>query len=69
MSPVHMSPQEVLQSHDILGSKHSVATHLGTFALAMDEQDQPPREILETRGDRRLDVMRHGQAMDLFKSP
>ena len=67
MSPVHMSPQEALQSHDILGSKHSIATHFGTFALAMDEQDQPPREILETRGDRRFDVMRHGQAMDVFK--
>jgi len=65
MSPVHMSPQEAIQAHDILGAKESIATHFGTFALAMDGQDEPVRELQNHRGDRTFHVLRHGQRLDL----
>lgn len=45
MAPVHMSPKEAWDAHKILNSFVSVGTHYGTFALAMDAQDEPEREI------------------------
>ena len=61
MSPVHMSPQEAIESHDILGSKQSIATHFGTFALAMDAQDEPVQELQRYKGSRPFHVLSHGE--------
>nr|AYM53980.1 hypothetical protein [Pyxidicoccus sp.] len=38
--PVHMGPHEALQAHKVLRSSTSVAMHYGTFALALDGQDE-----------------------------
>ena len=60
MSPVHMSPEEALHAHDLLQTKQSIATHFGTFALAMDEQDGP-QEWIETHKEQRdFHVLKHG---------
>ena len=45
MSPVHLDPEEAWTTHKILHSQNSVATHYGTFALAMDEQNEPEEKI------------------------
>jgi L-ascorbate metabolism protein UlaG (beta-lactamase superfamily) len=61
MSPVHMSPEEAIESHDILHSKESIATHFGTFALAMDGQDEPEQVLLEKKADRKFHTLKHGE--------
>ncbi len=45
MSRVHMSPEEALRAHQILGAGASVAIHFGTFRLADDGQDDAPARI------------------------
>jgi L-ascorbate metabolism protein UlaG (beta-lactamase superfamily) len=45
MSRVHMSPDEALRAHRILGAGTSVGIHFGTFRLADDGQDEPPARI------------------------
>lgn len=45
MSRVHMSPDEALRAHRILGAGTSVGVHFGTFRLADDGQDEPPARI------------------------
>jgi len=45
MSRVHMSPEEALRAHQILGAEASVAIHFGTFRLADDGQDEPADRI------------------------
>ncbi len=41
LHPVHLSPEEAVKAHLILGSKQSLAIHFGTFQLA-DEDIQSP---------------------------
>lgn len=45
MSRVHMSPEEAIQAHAVLGSKTSVGIHYGTFRLADDGQTEGPDRI------------------------
>jgi L-ascorbate metabolism protein UlaG (beta-lactamase superfamily) len=45
MSPVHMSPDEAVQAHEMLGARRSVAIHHGTFQLADEGIDTPRREL------------------------
>jgi L-ascorbate metabolism protein UlaG (beta-lactamase superfamily) len=46
MRPVHLSPEEAVEAHLVLGSKQSLAIHFGTFQLA-DEDIQGPIEELQ----------------------
>ncbi|HTV06535.1 MAG TPA: MBL fold metallo-hydrolase [Acidobacteriaceae bacterium] len=41
MGPIHMTPDEAVQAHDILRASVSIATHYGTFALADDGETEP----------------------------
>ncbi len=45
MAPVHMTPEEAIRAHDILGAQTTIGTHYGTFQLADDGLDQPPRVL------------------------
>jgi L-ascorbate metabolism protein UlaG (beta-lactamase superfamily) len=45
MSRVHMSPDEALRAHEVLGAEASVGIHFGTFRLADDGQDEAPERI------------------------
>lgn len=47
MSGVHQSPAEALAAHDALGASTSVGMHFGTFPLADDGQDDPPRALAD----------------------
>jgi L-ascorbate metabolism protein UlaG (beta-lactamase superfamily) len=41
MSPVHLSPEEAVRAHRVLGARASMAIHFGTFALGDDGEYEP----------------------------
>lgn len=43
MAPVHVDPAEAVQAHRDLGAERSIAMHWGTFILAAEPVDEPPR--------------------------
>jgi L-ascorbate metabolism protein UlaG (beta-lactamase superfamily) len=45
MSRVHMSPDDALRAHEILGTETSLGIHFGTFRLTDDGQDEPAERI------------------------
>ena len=45
MSRVHMSPDQALEAHRLLGTRTTVATHYGTFQLADDAETEAPERI------------------------
>ena len=45
MSRVHMSPDEALDAHEVLGADVSAAIHFGTFRLADDGENEAPARI------------------------
>jgi L-ascorbate metabolism protein UlaG (beta-lactamase superfamily) len=54
MGPVHMTPENAVKAHYILGAPQSMAIHFGTFPLADDGEFDPPRRLareLEKRND------------------
>jgi L-ascorbate metabolism protein UlaG (beta-lactamase superfamily) len=65
MSPVHMSPDDAVRAHEILGAKTSVAIHHGTFQLADEGIDEPKERLKESGvGDSFL-VLDNGQSVTL----
>ena len=65
MSPVHMAPEEAIQAHAILGAKTSIAIHHGTFQLADEALDAPPRELAALAGPAAFLALRNGQFVEL----
>lgn len=45
MGPVHLGPDEAVHAHRILGARHSMAIHFGTFPLADDGMDEPVSDL------------------------
>lgn len=45
MAPVHISPEEAVKVHQLLGARTSMAIHFGTFRLADDGEMQPVEEL------------------------
>ncbi len=50
MSPVHLSPEEAVEAHRILGAATSVGIHYATFRIADDGYEEP-RRIAEAAAD------------------
>lgn len=50
MSPIHISPEQAAEAHEILDPVVSVAIHFGTFPLADDGQHEPVRRLAEALG-------------------
>jgi N-acyl-phosphatidylethanolamine-hydrolysing phospholipase D len=51
--PVHISPEEALQAQIDLRATHMVGIHWGTFGLARERYDEPPKRLeaeVERRG-------------------
>ena len=61
MSPVHMSPEEAVKAHEILGANTSIAIHHGTFQLGDDGIDTPGKQLLACRRDDSFLVLKNGQ--------
>jgi len=56
MAPVHVSPEEAVEAHQILDAGTSVAIHFGTFALGDDGEREAVEELyraLENAGEQR----------------
>lgn len=61
MSAVHMSPEEAVKAHGILGAKTSIAIHHGTFQLADDGIDTPKKRLADCRHDDSFLILNNGQ--------
>jgi N-acyl-phosphatidylethanolamine-hydrolysing phospholipase D len=53
--PVHISPEEALQAWTDLRAKRFIGIHWGTFMLAREPYDEPPRRIAAEVSRRGLD--------------
>ena len=53
--PVHISPEEALQAWTDLRASHFIGMHYGTFGLAREPNDEPPRRIAAEIERRNLD--------------
>jgi N-acyl-phosphatidylethanolamine-hydrolysing phospholipase D len=53
--PVHMSPEEALQAWQDLRAQHFLGIHWGTFMLAREPYDEPPRRVAAEVERRHLD--------------
>jgi L-ascorbate metabolism protein UlaG (beta-lactamase superfamily) len=62
MAPQHISPEEAVAAHGLLGAQATMAIHFGTFRLADDGQDQPVEEL-------RAAIAAAGAAPDRFWIP
>jgi L-ascorbate metabolism protein UlaG (beta-lactamase superfamily) len=61
MAAVHMSPEEAVKAHDLLGAKTSIAIHHGTFQLADDGIDRPRQRLVAIRHDDSFLILNNGQ--------
>ena len=69
MGPIHCSPEEAVKIHLDLKSKESIASHFGTFPLADEGRDDPPRDLKEAvikykLNDEEFIVLKEGEARD-----
>jgi N-acyl-phosphatidylethanolamine-hydrolysing phospholipase D len=53
--PVHVSPEEAVQASIDLRAAHFVGVHWGTFALAREPYDEPPKRLTAEIERRHLD--------------
>lgn len=71
MSAAHVSPEDAVQIHRDVRSRHSVAIHWGTFAELTDEPiDEPPKRLRQALVDAQLpedvfSVYQHGETRTL----
>ena len=65
MSPVHMTPEEAVRAHEILGAKTSIAIHHGTFQLADDGIDTPQKQLIACRRDDSFLILKNGQFAEI----
>jgi len=65
MSPVHMTPEEAVRAHEILGANTSIAIHHGTFQLADDGIDTPAQQLMACRRDDSFRIFKNGQFAEI----
>lgn len=49
MAAVHISPEEAVHAHQLLGAGTSMGVHFGTFRLGDDGQNEPAEELANAR--------------------
>jgi L-ascorbate metabolism protein UlaG (beta-lactamase superfamily) len=54
MSSAHLSPQQAVEAHKILGAQRSMAIHFGTFPLGDDGEHEPVNELRAALEDNQL---------------
>jgi L-ascorbate metabolism protein UlaG (beta-lactamase superfamily) len=65
MSAVHMSPEDAIRAHQILGAKTSVAIHHGTFKLTDEGIDTPKRRLRERGAGESFVVLANGESITI----
>ncbi len=73
MGPVHLSPDEAVDAYIDLRAKKFVAIHWGTFELADEPLDEPPKALAQALKEKKLSdndfwVLNHGETRKLFQS-
>lgn len=66
MAAMHVTPEEAVQIHQDVGSRHSVGMHWGTFRLTLEPMDEPPQRMATARAKAGIPaedfvVMQHGE--------
>ncbi len=70
MKQAHVNPEEAVKIHQDIDSRYSVAIHWGTFAMADEPVDEPPKlleDALTQKGisNEHFFVMQHGETRSL----
>ena len=70
MKQKHINPEEAVKIHQDIDSRYSVAIHWGTFAMADEPVDEPPKlleDALAQKGvsNEHFFVMQHGETRSL----
>jgi L-ascorbate metabolism protein UlaG (beta-lactamase superfamily) len=65
MSAVHMSPEEAVRAHQVLGAQTSIAIHHGTFQLGDEAIDTPKKRLLACAAADSFLVLDNGQSVVL----
>jgi L-ascorbate metabolism protein UlaG (beta-lactamase superfamily) len=66
MHPVHLSPGEAAELHDVLKPRVSMAIHFGTFALGDDGEFEPVAELRRALNtESRFWVLEQGEGRDV----
>ncbi len=70
MHPVHISPSEAVEVHQVLAAGVSMAIHFGTFALGDDGELEPVVRLREAlanneKNDSSFWVLEHGEGRDV----
>jgi L-ascorbate metabolism protein UlaG (beta-lactamase superfamily) len=65
MAPMHMSPEDAVKAHQVLGAATSIAIHHGTFQLADDGIDTPKRRLIACAPGESFLVLDNGQSVTL----
>jgi len=63
MSSVHMSPEEAIEAHRIVGATRSIAIHHGTFQLADDGIDTAKKEFMRASPPDSFLIPENGQVL------
>lgn len=58
MGPIHLSPVEAVEAHQVLEPSVSVAMHYGTFNMADDGQDEAVRALQSARQEKHVPASR-----------
>jgi L-ascorbate metabolism protein UlaG (beta-lactamase superfamily) len=71
MAPAHMSSVDALEAHKVLGAKHSIAIHFGTFNLSDEGIDDPVNLLKSERTKRSISeeefcIMKPGQTKEFL---
>jgi L-ascorbate metabolism protein UlaG (beta-lactamase superfamily) len=65
MGSVHMSPDEAVRAHEVLGAGTSVAIHHGTFQLADEGLDTPRNRLADCVQDARFVALANGESLEM----
>ena len=65
MAPVHMSPEDAVRAHQVLGARTSIAIHHGTFQLGDEAIDTPKRRLMASNPGDAFLVLDNGQSLTL----
>lgn len=65
MFSVHMSPEQAIRAHEILGPKTSIAIHHGTFQLTDESLETPRHTLIESGLPASFLVLANGESASL----
>jgi L-ascorbate metabolism protein UlaG (beta-lactamase superfamily) len=68
MKPAHITPDEAVEAHHVLGASTSVAMHFGTFALGDDGETQPVEDLrraIAAKSNPRFWILGFGEGRDV----